>query len=77
MTPHPGEVATAQWWSWSDLRDRALAPQGSGPGNVSPWCREQVAVLEQLGDDPRAWPEADARDLPPAVQLRDEVPAGG
>ncbi|QIK65997.1 isopentenyl-diphosphate Delta-isomerase [Nocardioides sp. HDW12B] len=77
LTPHPGEVATAQWWSWSDLRDRALTPQGSGPGTVSPWCREQVAVLQHLGDDPRTWPEADARDLPPAVHLRDEVPTGG
>ena len=41
-----------------------------GPG-LSSWCREQVALLDELGDDPRAWPAAPRTLLPPALLAAD------
>lgn len=66
----PDEVAEAVWEPWVGFRDGVL----SGARDVSPWCREQVAQLAELGGDtgpPDAldWPDAvDWRALPPAAR---------
>lgn len=62
---HPGEVADAQWWEWPRLVAAAADPATG----LSPWCREQVALLARLGDDPRRWPEGDPRLLPAALDV--------
>lgn len=66
LSADPAEVAEAMWEPWADFRDAVLG----GAREVSPWCRQQVAQLAELGVDGRAtrdWgavPEA----LPPAAR---------
>ncbi|MFE4501026.1 isopentenyl-diphosphate Delta-isomerase [Rhodococcus sp. NPDC056743] len=62
--PDPEEVESAEWVDWREFSDSVL----SGDREVSPWCREQVQQLRQLGLDPRQWPTADAAALPPAAR---------
>lgn len=66
VTPalHPGEVAEASWWSWADL----VAAAADAGSSLSPWCREQVRLLDTLGGDPRAWPPGDDALLPAAAR---------
>ena len=59
------EVEDAQWVGWADFSADVLA----GSRDVSTWCREQVPQLVALGPDPRRWPVADDRLLPPAARL--------
>ena len=63
MSPDPAEIADVKWVGWDDFRVEVLA----GQQLVSPWCALQVAELERLGPDPRAWPAADESGLPPAA----------
>ncbi|MQA93688.1 MAG: isopentenyl-diphosphate Delta-isomerase [Streptosporangiales bacterium] len=60
----PAEVADAAWVSWETLvtavRDGGLV--------ISPWCREQVAELRDLADDPRDWRAAGPAELPAAAR---------
>ena len=77
LRPRADEVDAAEWWSWERLRAAAGDPTNPsdrrvpGPG-LSSWCREQVALLDELGDDPRAWPAAPRTLLPPALLAADE-----
>ena len=61
LRPDPDEVADAHWEPWSDFRAGVLA----GTRDVSPWCREQVALLPE---DPLRAPAASADELPPAAR---------
>lgn len=62
--PDPEEVESAEWVDWQEFSDSVL----SSSRDVSPWCREQVQQLRQLGLDPSRWPTADAASLPPAAR---------
>ncbi|KLO32542.1 isopentenyl-diphosphate Delta-isomerase [Mycobacterium haemophilum] len=44
----------------------------SGRFVVSPWCRQQVAELVQLGSDPAYWMQASPDLLPPAATWCDD-----
>ncbi|MCT2583209.1 isopentenyl-diphosphate Delta-isomerase [Actinophytocola gossypii] len=59
----PDEVDEYGWVSWPLF----VSLVTGGELAVSPWCREQVDQLAVLGDDPLAWPVADAAELPPAA----------
>jgi isopentenyl-diphosphate delta-isomerase len=50
---------------WADFSADVL----EGSRDVSTWCREQVPQLVALGSDPRRWPVADDRLLPPAAHV--------
>lgn len=41
----------------------------SGLLAISPWCREQVPLLMELGSDPLTWQPASPADLPLAARL--------
>lgn len=60
VAPNPDEVGWADWRDWASCRELAAAPA------AAPWFRQQIAELAALGE-PRRWPEAPARLLPPAV----------
>jgi isopentenyl-diphosphate delta-isomerase len=59
----PAEVDDVAWVPWPVFHRGVL--DGSRP--VSQWCREQVAQLVALGEDPASWPEGDVSLLPPAA----------
>lgn len=61
----PGEVSDCAWVPWGTFAAQVL----DGRRKVSPWCREQVAQLWQLGPDPAQWAAADPGRLPPAARL--------
>lgn len=61
--PNPAEVGEVMWRPWKEFVDGVL----SGEQPVSPWCREQVPLLSELGPDPLAWEPADPAGLPPAA----------
>ncbi len=63
--PDPREVQETAWVGWSRFADEVL----SGRREVSPWCREQVQLLAELGDAPADWPTADPARLPPAARI--------
>jgi isopentenyl-diphosphate delta-isomerase len=60
------EVAASDWMPWLRFAGAVLAQE---PG-WSPWCRQQVRLLHDLGPDPGDWPVGQARRLPPAARLR-------
>jgi isopentenyl-diphosphate delta-isomerase len=62
--PDPDEVDMVRWMPWAGFL-RAAADDES----FSPWCREQAALLDRLGPDPRAWPTARSATLPPAAKM--------
>jgi isopentenyl-diphosphate Delta-isomerase len=62
--PNPDEVGEVRWVPWKEFADDVLR-HGL---DISPWCREQVAHLDDLGADPLAWPLADPAALPPAAR---------
>ena len=66
LATDPEEVDDAQWVPWSQFRDEVLA----GDRVVSPWCAEQVPLLDALGPDPRAWPAGLRDGLPPGRRAR-------
>jgi len=65
LSPHPDEVSDWEWLPWQAFARQVL--HGSRP--VSPWCREQVLALTQLGP-PTSWVDA-SQDLPPALSVPD------
>lgn len=60
--PAPEEVDALEWAPWSQFRAEVL--EGGRP--VSPWCREQVALLP--AGPPGSWPTGDPTELPPALR---------
>jgi isopentenyl-diphosphate delta-isomerase type 1 len=69
--PDPDEVDDARWVPWSEFRSDVLA----GRRTVSPWCAEQVPLLDALGPDPHAWPAGSRAGLPPAAALGPDAEA--
>ncbi|NUR93011.1 MAG: isopentenyl-diphosphate Delta-isomerase [Nonomuraea sp.] len=63
--PNPEEVAEVVWMPWKEFADGVR----SGLLAISPWCREQVPLLTDLGADPAGWPTASSADLPPAARI--------
>ena len=61
---NPAEVEDFEWVPWREFADSVL----DGTREISPWCRLQVAALNDLGADPSAWPSADRSLLPPALR---------
>jgi isopentenyl-diphosphate Delta-isomerase len=61
LRPDPDEVAEVGWEPWSSFR--AGVVDGTRP--VSPWCRDQVALLPE---DPLSAPAASSEGLPPAAR---------
>ncbi|PZG22388.1 isopentenyl-diphosphate Delta-isomerase [Nonomuraea aridisoli] len=62
--PNPDEVGEVAWMPWKEFADGVQ----NGLLAISPWCREQVPLLVELGADPLAWPPAPAAELPPAAR---------
>ncbi len=63
-TPDPREVDGLEWVGWTDFA-RGVR---SGARPISPWCRDQVDLLDRLGPDPLDWPAASDATLPPAAR---------
>ncbi|QNN51078.1 isopentenyl-diphosphate Delta-isomerase [Phycicoccus endophyticus] len=70
--PDPTEVDEVRWVPWAAF----AADVRAGRRAVSPWCAEQVPLLDALGEDPRSWPVADPAELPAAARVGDPVGAG-
>ena len=62
LAPDPAEVEDATWVDWADFRAGVL----DGSRTISPWCREQVALLPE---DPLAAHGEPDSALPPAARL--------
>jgi isopentenyl-diphosphate delta-isomerase len=58
------EVEDAAWVAWPEFARSVLA----GEREVSPWCAEQVPLLDALGPDPDGWPTGDPALLPAALR---------
>ena len=71
LAPDPTEVDDAQWVPWREFRTEVLG----GGRTVSPWCAEQVPLLDALGPEPRAWPAGPRDGLPPAAALGPDAEA--
>ncbi|MER7506421.1 isopentenyl-diphosphate Delta-isomerase [Nonomuraea pusilla] len=65
LSPNSDEVGEVRWMPWKEFADGVL----SGLLAISPWCREQVPLLLELGADPMAWEPAAAEKLPPAARV--------
>jgi isopentenyl-diphosphate delta-isomerase len=61
LAPDPAEVEEAAWVDWADFRSGVL--DGSRP--ISPWCRDQVALLPE---EPLAATARPDDELPPAAR---------
>jgi isopentenyl-diphosphate delta-isomerase len=59
--PDPAEVEDATWVDWADFRAGIL----DGSRAISPWCRDQVALLPE---DPLRAPGQPESLLPPAAR---------
>jgi isopentenyl-diphosphate delta-isomerase len=59
--PHPAEVEHAIWVDWAAFRTGVL----DGSRAISPWCREQVALLPEDPLEASGQPES---SLPPAAR---------
>ncbi|WP_326646206.1 isopentenyl-diphosphate Delta-isomerase [Streptosporangium sp. NBC_01755] len=64
VAPNPDEVEDVRWMPWKEFTDGVLSDRLA----ISPWCREQVPQLIELGVDPLAWRTADPADLPSAAR---------
>lgn len=62
--PDPSEVDSTRWVGWSTF----ISSVAAGTTEVSPWCREQLGELAELGLEPGAWPTARETDLPAAAR---------
>ncbi|MFG1709335.1 isopentenyl-diphosphate Delta-isomerase [Nonomuraea sp. M3C6] len=65
VAPNPEEVGEVLWMPWKEFAEGVQ----NGLLAISPWCREQVPLLKELGSDPLTWHPASAADLPPAARL--------
>ncbi|WP_308164043.1 isopentenyl-diphosphate Delta-isomerase [Nonomuraea sediminis] len=63
--PNPDEVSEVMWMPWKEFAEGVM----NGLLAISPWCREQVPHLDDLGADPASWSPASAAELPPAARL--------
>ncbi len=63
-SPSPDEVADVRWMPWAEYGDAVR----SGQLAVSPWARQQLQELADLGPDPLDWDAADDGQLPPAAR---------
>ncbi len=61
LAPDPSEVDDVAWVDWSQFRAEVL----DGTREISPWCREQVAMLPE---EPLTAAGEPASALPPAAQ---------
>lgn len=64
VAPNPEEVGETWWMPWKEFAEGAQ----NGLLAISPWCREQVPMLTELGSDPLTWEPASPDDLPPAAR---------
>ncbi|WP_326826586.1 isopentenyl-diphosphate Delta-isomerase [Streptosporangium sp. NBC_01639] len=62
--PNPDEVEDVRWMPWKEFTEGVV----DGTLAISPWCREQVPQLVELGADPLGWPVADPAGLPAAAR---------
>nr|BFE84956.1 hypothetical protein GCM10020093_075570 [Planobispora longispora] len=62
--PNADEVDDVRWMPWKEFADDVLHNDMA----ISPWCREQLSHLDDLGSDPLLWPVASPADLPPAAR---------
>lgn len=62
--PNPEEVGEVLWMPWKEFTEGVM----SGLLAISPWCREQVPFLGDLGADPLSWSPAPHSALPPAAR---------
>ncbi|WP_043614954.1 isopentenyl-diphosphate Delta-isomerase [Nonomuraea candida] len=65
VSPNPDEVGETRWMPWKEFAEGAQ----NGLLAISPWCREQVPLLTELGSDPLRWQPASSDDLPLAARL--------
>ncbi|MEU6716954.1 isopentenyl-diphosphate Delta-isomerase [Nonomuraea sp. NPDC046802] len=65
VVPNPDEVAEVRWMPWKEFAEGVAG----GLLVVSPWCREQVPLLVELGPDPMTWQPAPVTALPPAARV--------
>ncbi|MCG5215660.1 isopentenyl-diphosphate Delta-isomerase [Streptosporangium sp. KLBMP 9127] len=63
--PNPEEVGAVRWLPWKEFAEGVQSELLA----ISPWCREQVPLLAELGADPLSWRPADLATLPPAARL--------
>ncbi|MFC4111124.1 isopentenyl-diphosphate Delta-isomerase [Nonomuraea zeae] len=63
--PNPEEVGEVRWMPWKEFAEGVQ----SGLLAISPWCREQVPLLMELGADPMSWPPASPEELPQAARV--------
>ncbi|MFI6604363.1 isopentenyl-diphosphate Delta-isomerase [Nonomuraea sp. NPDC050536] len=63
--PNPDEVAEVVWMPWKEFTEGVR----NGLLAISPWCREQVPHLDDLGADPASWTPAPSAELPAAARL--------
>ncbi|MEV0593360.1 isopentenyl-diphosphate Delta-isomerase [Nonomuraea cavernae] len=68
--PNPDEVGEILWMPWAEF----VAGVRSDLLAISPWCKEQIPLLADLGPDPLRWPRASADDLPPAARVAHGAP---
>ncbi|MEV1167482.1 isopentenyl-diphosphate Delta-isomerase [Nonomuraea sp. NPDC049784] len=64
VVPNPEEVGETRWMPWKEFAEGVM----NGLLAISPWCREQVPLLDELGSDPMAWHPASPSELPPAAR---------
>ncbi|HEX4816561.1 MAG TPA: isopentenyl-diphosphate Delta-isomerase [Nonomuraea sp.] len=64
VRPNPAEVGETRWMPWKEFAEGVQ----NGLLAISPWCREQVPLLTELGADPLTWQPAPAADLPAAAR---------
>jgi isopentenyl-diphosphate delta-isomerase len=67
--PAADEVAQIRWQHWESL----LARVARGDLDVSPWCRRQMAELDERRDPTGGFHEALWAQLPPAARAADSV----
>ncbi|MEO3873170.1 isopentenyl-diphosphate Delta-isomerase [Nonomuraea sp. B12E4] len=65
VEPNPEEVGEVLWMPWKEFVEGVQR----GLLAISPWCREQVPLLTELGADPMTWQPAPDSALPPAARL--------
>jgi isopentenyl-diphosphate delta-isomerase len=63
--PNPEEVGEVRWMPWKEFADGVR----NGLLAISPWCKEQVPLLTELGSDPLTWQPAPEAELPPAARV--------